>query len=304
MLVRSDACSQLSQMHMIQGTTKLLGVMGHPIEHSLSPVMHNAAIAHLGLDYVYVPLSVPPEKLEKAIAGFAAIDNFVGFSVTIPHKQAIIPLLSEVSDIAQAIGAVNTVTKTDRGWVGTNTDVEGFLAPLQADNGDWSQSVAVILGNGGAARAVVAGCKKLGCAQIHVVGRNRENLTAFQESWRNSSLPVEISTHFWEELPNLISQTSLLVNTTPIGMYPKVDESPLNAEAIANLPAGAIAYDLIYKPNPTRFLQQAQGQGAMSIDGLEMLVQQGAAALRIWLNTEPPVDVMRQSLQKQLKIKN
>ncbi|MEP0757713.1 shikimate dehydrogenase [Trichocoleus sp. DQ-A2] len=291
-------------MQMIQGTTKLLGVIGHPIGHSLSPVMHNAAIAHLGLDCVYVPLSVAPEDLEKAIAGFAAMDNFVGFSVTIPHKQAIIPLLSEVSDIAQAIGAVNTVTKTDKGWMGTNTDVEGFLAPLEADQGDWSQSVAVILGNGGAARAVVAGCKKLGCAQIHVVGRNRENLTAFQNSWRNSSLPVEISTHSWEELPNLISQASLLVNTTPVGMYPKVDESPLDAEAIANLPEGAIAYDLIYKPNPTRFLQQAQRQGAIIVDGLEMLVQQGAAALKIWLNREPPVDVMRQSLQKQLKIKN
>lgn len=289
---------------MIQGTTKLLGVIGHPIGHSLSPVMHNAAIADLGLDYVYVPLSVAPEDLEKAIAGFAAMDNFAGFSVTIPHKQAIIPLLSEVSDIAQAIGAVNTVTKTDKGWVGTNTDVEGFLAPLEADKGDWSQSVAVILGNGGAARAVVAGCKKLGCAQIHVVGRNRENLTAFQNSWRNSSLPVEISIHSWEELPNLISQASLLVNTTPVGMYPKVDESPLDAAAIANLSEGAIAYDLIYKPNPTRFLQQAQRQGAIIVDGLEMLVQQGAAALRIWLNREPPVDVMRQSLQKQLKLRN
>uniref|UniRef100_UPI0030D6F7E2 shikimate dehydrogenase n=2 Tax=Cyanobacteriota TaxID=1117 RepID=UPI0030D6F7E2 len=304
MVVRSDACYQLFQMQMIQGTTKLLGVIGHPIGHSLSPVMHNAAIAHLGLDCVYVPLSVAPEDLEKAIAGFAAMDNFVGFSVTIPHKQAIIPLLSEVSDIAQAIGAVNTVTKTDKGWMGTNTDVEGFLAPLEADQGDWSQSLAVILGNGGAARAVVAGCKKLGCAQIHVVGRNRENLTAFQNSWRNSSLPVEISTHSWEELPNLISQASLLVNTTPVGMYPKVDESPLDAEAVANLPEGAIGYDLIYKPNPTRFLQQAQRQGAIIIDGLEMLVQQGAAALKIWLNREPPVDVMRQSLQKQLKLKN
>ncbi|MBD2539458.1 shikimate dehydrogenase, partial [Coleofasciculus sp. FACHB-SPT36] len=97
---------------------------------------------------------------------------------------------------------------------------------------------------------------------------------------------------------------SLLVNTTPVGMYPKVDESPLDAEAIANLPEGAIAYDLIYKPNPTRFLQQAQRQGAIIVDGLEMLVQQGAAALKIWLNREPPVDVMRQSLQKQLKIEN
>nr|MBE9135238.1 shikimate dehydrogenase [Tychonema sp. LEGE 07196] len=115
---------------MIQGTTKLLGVIGHPVTHSLSPAMHNAAIAHLGVDFVYLPFPVKPEDLKAALAGFAAID-LRGFSITIPHKQAILPLLSEVSPIARAIGAVNTVYRTDKGWCGTNTDVEGFLAPLQ-----------------------------------------------------------------------------------------------------------------------------------------------------------------------------
>ncbi|MBD1834692.1 shikimate dehydrogenase [Cyanobacteria bacterium FACHB-472] len=284
-------------MQLIKGTTKLLGVIGHPVEHSQSPKMHNAAIASLGLDYIYLPFPVQPKDLEDAIAGFRAI-GVVGFSITIPHKQAIIPLLSEVSDIAQAVGAVNTVKNSDQGWIGTNTDVEGFIAPLLAYNRDWSQTEAVILGNGGAARAVVAGCAKLGCASIHVVGRNPENLKAFQQSWSDSPLAINnLHIHLWEELPNLISQADLLVNTTPVGMSPKVDASPVDTGVMARLKKDAIAYDLIYTPRPTKFLQQAKTQGAIAIDGLEMLVQQGAIALKFWLDKEPPVDVMRQAIQ-------
>ncbi|MEH1825536.1 MAG: shikimate dehydrogenase [Nostoc sp.] len=285
----------------ITGKTKLIGVIGHPVEHSLSPVMHNAAIAQLGLDYIYLPFPIEPQNLEVAIAGFAAV-GVVGFNVTIPHKQAIIPLLSEITTLAQTIGAVNTVSRQNNQWVGTNTDIEGFIAPLQTTyKQDWSQKVAVILGNGGAARAVVAGCIQLGFAQIHVVGRNLQKLEEFRNSWSNSSLAEKFQVHQWEELPKLIPQANLLVNTTPIGMYPKVDESPLSVEEIANLPTGAIAYDLIYIPKPTQFLQQAQKQGAIAIDGLEMLVQQGVAALKIWLQQETlPVEVMRQALQNHL----
>ncbi|RCJ37133.1 shikimate dehydrogenase [Nostoc punctiforme NIES-2108] len=299
----------------ITGKTKLLGVIGHPVEHSLSPVMHNAAlaqlvvrvasrredIAQLGLDYVYLPFPIEPQNLEVAIAGFAAV-GVVGFNVTIPHKQAIIPLLSEITPLAQTIGAVNTVSRQNNKWVGTNTDIEGFIAPLQTTyKQDWSQKVAVILGNGGAARAVVAGCIQLGFAQIHVVGRNMQRLQEFRNSWSNSTLAEKFQVHQWEELPKLIPQANLLVNTTPIGMYPKVDESPLSVEEIANLPTGAIAYDLIYIPKPTQFLQQAEKQGAIAIDGLEMLVQQGVAALKIWLQQETlPVEVMRQALQNHL----
>lgn len=290
---------------MITGTTKLLGVIGHPVEHSLSPVMHNAAIARMGLDYVYVPFPVDPQNLKVALQGFASI-GVVGFNATIPHKQAIIPLLSEISPIAEAVGAVNTVTRSDNGWIGTNTDVEGFLAPLKTTyNRDWSQTVAVVLGNGGAARAVVAGCAKLGCAEIYVVGRNTQKLDEFRNSWVNSPLFANLQVCEWHSLLKLIPQANLLVNTTPIGMYPKVEESPLSAEDMAQLPREAIAYDLIYKPKPTKFLQQAQQGGLTAIDGLEMLVQQGAAALKIWLQRETvPVDVMRQSLYRQLGFEN
>ncbi|NES99853.1 MAG: shikimate dehydrogenase [Sphaerospermopsis sp. SIO1G1] len=287
----------------ITGKSKLLGVIGYPVEHSLSPVMHNAALSMLGLDYVYLPFPIAPENLEVAIAGFAAV-NVVGFSVTIPHKQAIIPFLSEISPIAQAIGAVNTVTRQGDQWVGTNTDVEGFVAPLQTTfQQSWNQKQAVILGNGGAARAVVAGCIQLGLAEVHVVGRNIEKLQNFQQSWQNSSFANKFPVHGWEELPNLIPQTDLLVNTTPVGMYPHIDASPLNAEEIGKLPDNAIAYDLIYTPKPTKFLHLAQQQGAITIDGLEMLIQQGVAALKIWLQRDDiPVAQMRQALQHHLGI--
>ncbi len=286
-------------MQLITGTTKLLGVIGNPIEHSLSPVMHNAAIAHLGVDYVYLPLPVKPADLEVAVAGFAAI-NLQGFSVTIPHKQTIIPLLSEVSVEANAVGAVNTVWRTAQGWSGTNTDVAGFITPLKAYNRDWSQTTPVILGHGGAARAVIAGLAQLGCPAIHIVGRNGQKLSEFQQSWVNTPLPITLNVHRWEELPELMPQADLLVNTTPVGMYPHVEQSPVEAAVMQRLKDGAIAYDLIYTPNPTQFLRQAKEQGAIAIDGLEMLVQQGAVALEIWLGQTPPVEVMRQSLQRHL----
>ncbi|AMW31192.1 MULTISPECIES: shikimate dehydrogenase [Arthrospira] len=281
---------------MIKGTTKLLGIVGYPVEHSMSPIMHNAAIAHLGVDYVYVPFPVAPDQLASAYRGFQAI-GIQGFNLTIPHKQAIIPLLDNVSKLATAVGAVNTVWYSDKGWSGTNTDVAGFLAPLKALNcPNWHEKIAVILGNGGASRAVVAGCAELGMAEIHIVGRNPQKLEEFKQSWLNSPLPIKVNVHNWQELNPLIKQADLLVNTTPVGMSPHIDRSPVDAENFEGLKSGAIAYDLIYTPRPTRFLQLAKNQGAVAIDGLEMLIQQGAAALEIWLQQPIPISVMRQSL--------
>jgi shikimate dehydrogenase len=285
---------------MITGTTKLLGIIGHPVEHSLSPLMQNAALAKLGLNYIYLPFPLQPQNLKQALDGFAAI-GVVGFNATIPHKRAIIPLLSEIDPIAQAVGAVNTVIRQDDRWIGTNTDVEGFIAPLQTLDRDWSQTNAVILGNGGAARAVVAGCTQLGCASIHVVGRNLEKLKEFRDSWKDSPIQVNLQVHQWDSLPEIINKTNLLINTTPIGMYPKVENSPMDAELFTHLPKDTIVYDLIYTPSPTKFLQYAQLANKTAIDGLEMLVQQGAAALKMWLQQESVrVDVMRQTLQQKL----
>lgn len=284
---------------MITGKTQLLGVVGHPIEHSLSPVMHNAAIVHLGVNYVYVPFPVKPADFEIAIAGFAAI-GVQGFNLTIPHKQAILPLLSEVSEIAQAVGAVNTVWRTARGWSGTNTDVEGFITPLQTLQRNWQQTIALVLGSGGAARAVVAGLAQLGCSKIRVIGRNPEKLATFRQSWNGAPYGKLLSVYAWSELVDWLPTAGLVVNTTPIGMEPNWDQSPLTGSEMDLLPTDSIVYDLIYTPNPTMLLKQAQERRLITIDGLEMLVQQGAAALRIWLRCPVPIGIMRQSLRQYL----
>ncbi|MEM9265851.1 MAG: shikimate dehydrogenase [Cyanobacteria bacterium P01_F01_bin.13] len=279
----------------IKGTTQLLGVIGYPVKHSMSPIMHNAAISTLDIDYVYLPFPIAPEDLKIAIDGFAAV-GLRGFNITIPHKQTIMPLLAHVSDVAQAIGAVNTVWWGDLGWQGTNTDAIGFIAPLQTLERDWHQSPALILGNGGAARAVVAACHQLDCPEILVVGRSEQKLAAFAQSWQTSPLKPPISVHTWDRLDDLLPRVGLVVNSTPVGMAPDVAASPLTEAQMSLLSSQAIAYDLIYTPRPTRFLQQAKTIGLTTFDGLEMLVQQGAAALDIWTQQSSPVEVMRQSL--------
>ncbi|NET49531.1 MAG: shikimate dehydrogenase [Merismopedia sp. SIO2A8] len=283
----------------ITGTTTLLGIIGYPVEHSLSPPMQNAAIAHLGLNYVFLPFPVAPDRLADALRGFEAF-GVRGFNATIPHKQAIIPLLQSVSDTARAIGAVNTIYRTDTGWCGTNTDIIGFLSPLKRQMG-WTNGATVVLGNGGAARAVVAGCAQMECTQVQVVGRNPEKLQAFLASWEHSPLKANLTVHTWDELPTLLPQAKLVVNTTPVGMYPNVATSPLTLEQWAMTPMDCIAYDLIYTPSPTLFLQQAQARGAIAIDGQEMLVQQGAAALELWIDAPAPTDIMGQALRQALE---
>jgi shikimate dehydrogenase len=284
----------------ILGSTRLLAVIGNPIKHSLSPVMHNAAIAHLGVNYTYIPLEIASENFPTALAGLHSLANLEGFNVTIPHKISIIPYLEAITPVATQVGAVNTVWRTPTGWQGTNTDVAGFIAPLKALEGDWSQSRALILGLGGAARAVVVGLNSLGCKEIQVIGRDREKLEAFYHSWQDESIKGKISIYLWEEIPTLINQVKLIVNTTPIGMTPHREESPLDREILAQVKEGAIVYDLIYNPRPTRFLQLAQARGLTILDGLEMLVQQGAIALERWLKQPIPVALMRQALEESL----
>jgi shikimate dehydrogenase len=279
---------------VITGATKILGVMGHPIAHSLSPVMHNAALRYLGADYVYIPLAVPPHDLAGVLDSLRAIDCG-GFNVTIPHKQAVMAHLSEISAVARSIGAVNTVWPTAQGWAGTNTDILGFLAPLRSLS---PPNVVVILGGGGAARAVVAGCVELGCAEIWVVGRDLAKLETFQTSW------PQVKLQQWSQLADLLPQADFVVNSTPIGMFPQVDASPLSISQIELLRPGSIVYDLIYTPRPTKLLQMATANGCQSIDGLDMLVGQGAAALELWLGQPVPVDVMRAALLEVLQQKN
>lgn len=279
----------------ILGTTKILGVMGFPVSHSLSPVMHNAAIASMGFDYVYVPFPIPVEDLPAAITGLKAIQSVQGFNLTIPHKVEVIPLLDEVLPIAKAVGAVNTVKRVGDRWVGTNTDVAGFLSPLKQLNCDWGNSPAVILGSGGAAKAVVAACLELGCPVIHVVGRDSKKMKKFHGAMTSQLHDYNLRVHPWTSIPHLLEVAGIVINATPIGMASDPN-TPISEAEMDLLPDQAIVYDLIYTPRPTKFLQIAAARGLKAIDGLEMLINQGAIGLEFWLDQPVPIEIMRQAL--------
>ena len=287
----------------IQGSTALVGVLGDPVRHSLSPVMHNAALAAMGLDWAYLALPTPADKLAAVVHALEAM-GCRGLNVTIPHKQAVAALCSELSPLAERLGAVNTLVPLQGGgWLGTNTDVEGFCAPLKEAN--WSGKRALVLGCGGSARAVVAGLVELGFAEIVLAGRRPEALAAFQadcQSWA-----PQLSTLSWDsEITATLAQADLLVNTTPVGMASATDPAaaqacPLSDSELAALSAHCWVYDLIYTPRPTALLQRATAQGCRSLDGLRMLVEQGAASLRLWSgSSEVPVEVMHQAALRQL----
>ncbi|NJK34040.1 MAG: shikimate dehydrogenase [Oscillatoriales cyanobacterium SM2_2_1] len=274
----------------INGETGILGILGYPVRYSLSPVMHNAALQHLGQNLLYVAFPVATADLAAAIAGFGVAESLVGLNVTIPHKEQILPYLSAVDERANQVGAVNTIRRQGRGWVGTNTDVAGFLAPLA---GRVPPPNVTVLGCGGAARAVVVGCREWGCGQIRVIGRNPQKLAAFQRAFPG------VRTRDWAELPQILPETNLLVNTTPVGMGAP-GQTPLTPGEVDLLPRGATVYDLIYKPRPTPLLRLAAARGLGTLDGLSMLLHQGAIALEYWLGVPAPVDVMYHALTEQL----
>ncbi len=286
---------------VIGGGTALVGVLGDPVRHSLSPAMHNAAIAALGLDWAYLALPVAAADLAVVLRALAAIDCR-GLNVTLPHKQAAAGLAEELTPLARRLGAVNTlVPREGGGWLGTNTDVEGFLAPLRP----LAAREALVLGCGGSARAVVAGLVDLGLDRIRVAGRDAARLEPFIRScadWAPGLVPLvwgADSTGPADPLGAALASADLVVNTTPVGMAAAGDpaaaeRSPLRADQIAALSPATTVYDLIYTPRPTALLRLARQQGCRSIDGLEMLVQQGAASLRLWSGLqEMPVIAMR-----------
>ena len=308
MWLPNSARPSVTGLPSIRGTTALVGVLGDPVHHSLSPVMQNAALQAMGLNWVFLALPAPAAELPAVVRGLEAM-GCRGLNVTIPHKQAVAALCRELSPLAQRLGAVNTlVPLAGGGWHGTNTDVEGFCAPLRRGGTDWGGKRAVVLGCGGSARAVVAGLVELGLGTIQLAGRRPEALEAFLADCR--SWAPQLQALPWgggsAGLGDAIGQADLVVNTTPVGMAsasnPAAAEAcPLSDAELACLQSSCCVYDIIYTPRPTRLLQRAAAHGCRSLDGLEMLVEQGAAALRLWSDRhDVPVELMRQALLTQL----
>jgi shikimate dehydrogenase len=268
-----------------------VGVIGWPIAHSLSPVMHNAAFKALSMsDWRYNAIAIPPEEIGPGLERLRR-QGYVGVNVTVPHKQAVMNLVQADSK-ATAIGAVNTVDFRDNS--GTNTDLDGFIDDLAAHGVNVSGERVVVLGAGGSARAVVVGLAKAG-AEVAVVNRSADR----SEKLRNDLLEIgidQVTTMPLEQATQWCSR--LVVNCTPVGMWPKIDESPWPARVPC--PDDATVYDLIYRPAKTRLMRQFEAEGGRAISGLGMLVRQGAAALKIWTGVDPPVEAMFDAARKAL----
>jgi shikimate dehydrogenase len=278
---------------LISGQTVICGIIGDPIGHTMSPAMHNAAFKSLGLNYVYVPFKVKSMELRKAIEGIRGL-NLRGVNVTIPHKVAVIQLLDKLDPLAERIGAVNTIVNDEGILTGYNTDATGFLQTLRDLNVEPAEKKVLLLGAGGAARAIG-----------HILTREKARVTILNRkqelSWaedlaarlsRNYKTEVKALELTAENLKKAVNNAEILVNATSLGMSPEIDATPVPAELLR---ADLTVFDVVYNPLQTRLLREAKAAGAKTIDGLEMLVRQGAVSFEIWTAVKPPADVMREA---------
>lgn len=263
--------------------TTRVGIIGWPLTFSLSPAMHNAAFRALGLDWHYDMMAIPPDIVRLGLRE-PAQHGYVGINVTIPHKEAVLRYVRP-DDTARAVGAVNTVDL--RTAAGYNTDVAGLIDDLKAHGVVLMGAQVIVLGAGGAARAAVYGLCAEG-ARVSVVNRTLERARKLVADLSLSNLSLDAHAETLDEAVD--RGASLIVNCTPLGTYPAVDESPWLAGV--PFPYGATVYDMIYRPERTRLMQMAESNGGRGIGGLGMLVRQGAASFKIWTGQEPPLDVM------------
>jgi len=276
---------------LIGGGTRVVGIIGDPVEHSLSPRMHNAAFEHLKLDYVYVPFRVSGDMLRKAVEGVRAL-NLRGVNVTIPHKVSVMPLLDWVDENALDIGAVNTIV-VERGELkGYNTDGLGCLEALKEEKVEVNGGKVVVLGAGGAARAIAYSLAPL-ASELVLLNRTDSKAIALAEELRRKGWSVRGGGLRREVLEGELKDAVLLVNATSVGMYPDVDDSPVPREV---LKSSLTVFDAVYNPIETKLLRDARSVGAKTIDGVGMLVNQGAVAFKLWTGVNPPKDIMRRAV--------
>lgn len=287
-------------MRTLSGTTQIVGLIGWPVSHSVSPPMHNAAFAHLDLDWCYVPLPVAPEPADRvgdAVAGLAGL-GLRGANVTVPHKQAVMSHLDRLTPAAQAIGAVNTIiVGGDGSLLGDNTDARGFIADLRDHQVEPARQAVLMLGAGGSGRAVAYGLAEAGAAAITIANRTLDKATRLAAdmrslfpacAWAACTLPGGLA--------EAAGAASLVVNCTSLGMTPNVAGIPWDTA----LPfrTDQTVYDLVYNPPVTRLLEQAKNDGARAIGGLGMLVWQGAVAFTAWTGQAAPVEVMHRAVKQ------
>ena len=286
----------------ISGKTSVCGVIGDPIEHTMSPAMHNAAFEELGLDFIYTAFRVNKDELSKSIDGMRAL-NIKGLNVTIPHKVAVIPLLDNLDPMAEKIGAVNTIVNDEGILTGYNTDASGFLQALLGKGIESTGKHVVIMGAGGASKAISFALAETGS---HLVILNRRE----EFDWA-VELALHVSRVFGIDIPALelsennlskvMKSADILINATSVGMSPNANESPMPAGL---LKPNLTVFDIVYNPIETKLLEEAKAAGAQTIGGIDMLSWQGALAFKKWTSREAPLDLMRKEAIKALGNEN
>jgi len=270
---------------------KRFAVIGDPVEHSMSPAMHNAVFKKLKLDCSFGKVRVPKGKLdEKALEKLK--EEYIGLSVTIPHKLAVVPLLDKLDRSAEMIGAVNCVDFKGGKAKGYNTDMAGAIEPLKAKLGKLKGKKILILGAGGAARAIAFGCALEGC-EIAIWNRTESKAVELMEEIMK--IP---GAEGWDSDESATKPLDAIINATSVGMHPKTEAIPIHEDFLG---PDITVMDIVYNPLETKLLRIARKHGCPTIDGLEMLVGQGAEALKIWLGVDAPRDVMRKAALKELK---
>lgn len=278
----------------IKGSTNIVGLIGHPVEHSFSPPMHNAAFEALGMDYAYVAFDVNPGDLKSAIEGAESL-NIKGFNVTIPHKIDVMEFLGEIDEVARLIGAVNTIDFRD--MKGYNTDGIGAVKAIEEVTRIKNRSV-VVAGAGGASRAISFYLAKYGAESITILNRNVERASALAGDVSSSGLIDEVGCGPVSRIGECLSSADILVDTTPLGMHPNISDRPV---ALADdMHEDLVVFDAVYNPNETVLIKEAVKAGAKPVYGIKMLLYQGAESFRIWTGEDAPVDVMENALRQTL----
>lgn len=273
----------------INGSTKITGIFGYPIKHTLSPAMHNAAFKNLGLNYIYVPFEIKPENLKTAVKSILSL-NIKGVNVTFPYKQKVMKFLDEIDPLAASIGSVNTIVNCDGKLKGYNTDGTGFLKDIKNYGFNPAGKTAVLVGAGGAGRAVACILAANGIKKIYITDRTKKTAAELSKNISNAEyIPLEN----WK---SKLNETNILINTTPVGMHDGDKAYISSSEINKNL----FIYDVIYN-RKTELLIEAQKAKAKAYNGLGMLLYQGATAFELWTNTNAPIEIMRKTLLKEIK---
>lgn len=289
----------MRSLNEINHNTKIIGVIGHPIKHSLSPMMHNYAFNKLDLDFVYLPFDIAAVNLKDALKGMVAL-GVKGFNVTIPHKERIVDFLDELSDSAKIVNAVNTVVNENGKLHGFNTDVDGILKTLEDYKDEINGNMVTVIGAGGAARSVIYTLiNNFNVEKINIVNRTVEKAESLKDYFTSKMLFEKIKT--CELAPpdviELFAKSKLIVNASSIGMSPEEDDSPTSI--VESFNSNQIVFDLVYNPRKTKFLAIAESQGATILNGLKMFIEQGAKAFELWTNEKMPTENISEILNKE-----